>query len=127
MAELMVSPLDASQIGLQASVQAVPGNAQAFRVVLRVEASDLHLERRNDHYVGMLDLATRVESSKQKTVQIRTIPIDLAEEGFRSVLVRGLVFEDAVTTGRPPDRLRIVLQDRATGFAGSLWLPLIRK
>jgi len=27
----------------------------------------------------------------------------------------------------PGDRVRIVLQDRATGFAGSLWLPLDTK
>jgi VWFA-related protein len=126
MAELLVSPLDASQIGLQASVQPVPGSGNAFRVALRIDASDLQMERRSDRFVGTLDLVMRVESSKQKAVQIRTIPIDLAEDAFRSVLTHGLVLEDTVTAGRPVDRVRIVLQDPATGFAGSLWLPLAR-
>ncbi len=127
MSELLSSPLDASQIGLRASAQPLPANADAFRVVLRIDASDLHLERRNDHWTGILDLAIRLESSKQKTAQLRTIPLDLAEEGFRAALLRGLVLEDTVTTDRPTDRVRIVLQDRATGFAGSLWLPLVTK
>jgi VWFA-related protein len=125
MAELLSSPLDASQIGLQASVQPVSGNARAFQVLLRIEASDLRLERRNDRWSGILDLAIRVESSKEKTVQIRTIPVNLAEDRFRTALLGGLVLEDSVTTDRPADRVRIVLQDRATGFAGSLWLPLV--
>lgn len=127
MAELLSSPLDASQIGLQASVQPVPANAKAFRVLLRIHVADLHLERRNDQWAGILDVAIRLESSKQKTVQARTIAIDLTEEGFRTALLRGLVVEDSVTTDRPADRVRIVLQDRATGFASSLWMPLVTK
>ena len=82
MSELLSSPLDGSQIGLQAAVESVPTNAKAFRVLLRIETSDLHLERRNDRWAGTLDLAIRVESSKQKTVQVRSIPIDMAEEEF---------------------------------------------
>jgi VWFA-related protein len=126
MSELLSSPLDASQIGLQASIQPVPDNAKAFRVRLKVDASDLRLERHNDRWAGILDLATRVESSKQKAIQLRTVTIDLAEEGFRSALSRGLVLDDTVTTERPTDRIRIVVQDRTTGFAGSLWLTLAR-
>jgi VWFA-related protein len=128
MSELLSSPFDGSQIGLQASVEPVPANPKTFRVLLRIDASDLHLERRNDHWVGLLDLATRVESSKEKAVQLRSIAIDLPEEGFRTALLRGLVLNDTVSTDDQPfDRVRIVLQDRATGFAGSLWVPLARK
>jgi len=86
----------------------------------------VRLERRLDRWTGTLDAAVRVESSKQKSVQMRTISIDLSEERFRAALTRGLILEDTVTTDRPGDRVRIVLQDRATGFAGSLWLPLAK-
>jgi VWFA-related protein len=127
MTELMSSPLDASRIGLQASVRPVPEQPGTFRIALTVDTADLQLERRNEHWAGTVDLAVRVESSKQKTVQVRAFPIDLAEETFRTALVRGLVMEETVTTDRPADRVRIVLQDRATGFAGSLWVPLLRK
>jgi VWFA-related protein len=124
LAELLSSPLDASRIGLQASVEPVPSNAKAFRVLLRIDAADLHLERRNDHWTGILDVAMRLESSKQKGVQLRTVSIDLPEENLRTALLRGLLLDETVTTDRSVDRVRIVLQDRATGFAGSLFLPL---
>ena len=125
--ELVSSPLDAAQIGLQASVEPVATNVKAFRVLLRIDASDLHLERRNDRWAGILDVAMRLESTKEKAVQLRSVKIDLAEEGVRTALSRGLVLDETVTTDRPTDRVRIVLQDRATGFAGSLWVPLARK
>ena len=127
MAELLSSPLDASEIGVQASAEPVPSNPKAFRVLLRIDTADLHLERRNDRWAGIMDLAIRLESSKQKTVQLRTATIDLTEQGFRGALTRGLLLEETVTSDRLPDRLRIVLQDRSTGFAGSLWLPLVIK
>jgi len=124
--ELLSSPLDASRIGLQASVQPPAPNTKTFRILLRIDGADLRLERRGERWTGTLDLATHLESSKQKTAQVRTINLDLTEENFRSALMRGLVLEDNVTTDAAADRVRIVLQDRATGFTGSLWVPLVR-
>jgi hypothetical protein len=121
-AELLSSPLESSRIGLQASAHR--GNARTFRVVLRIDATDLRLERRGDRWSGTLDLAVRAESSKQKGVQLRAIPIDLGENEFRSALLHGLALEDSVTAERPGDTLRLVLQDRATGLTGSLRVPL---
>src|SRR5262249_22172253 len=117
--ELLSSPLDASQIGLEAAVDPVPGNPSAYRVALRMEASDLHFERQKDHWTAAVDMVFRFDPSKQKTVQLRTIPIDLTEDRFRAVLARGLVMQETVTTDRPYDRLRVVMQDRATGSVGS--------
>jgi VWFA-related protein len=126
-AELLSSPLDASQIGLEAAVDPVPGNASAYRVALRMEASDLRFERQNDHWTAAVDMVFRFDPSKQKTVQLRAIPIDLTEDRFRAVLGRGLVMQETVTTDRPYDRLRIVLQDHATGSVGSLSIALPSK
>src|SRR5215471_11457828 len=66
----------------------------------------------------------RLESSKQKAVPSQSSVIDLSEESFRAALLRGLTLEETVTTDRQSDRVRVVLQDRATGLAGSLWVPL---
>jgi len=125
--ETLSSPLDASQIGLEAAVEPVPGNASAYRVALRMEASDLRFERHNDHWIAAVDLVFRLDPSKQKTVQLRTIPIDLTEDRFKAVLSRGLVLQETVTADRPYDRLRVILQDHATGSVGSLSLALPRK
>jgi VWFA-related protein len=122
--ELLSSPLDASQIGLEAAAEPVPGKALSYRVIIRIDASDIRLDRRNDHWTGAMDLVLHAEASKQKSVQLKTIPIDLTEDRFRNALARGLVLEEVVTTDRPTERLRLVLQDRATGTAGSLWVTL---
>jgi VWFA-related protein len=124
MSELMSSPFDSSQIGLQTLLQTVPENPKAFRVILRVDAADLHLERQNDRWTGKLDIAMHLESSKQKTAQIREIPINLDEQSFRNALLRGMLLTETVTTDKASDRVRIVIQDQATGSAGSLWVPL---
>jgi VWFA-related protein len=125
--ELLSSPLDASQIGLEAAVEPVPGNASAYRVALRMEASDLRFERHNDHWIAAVAVVFRFDPSKQKTVQLRTLPIDLTEDRFRAVLSRGLVMQETVTADRPYDRLRVILQDHATGSVGSLSLALPRE
>ncbi len=124
MSEVISSPLDSLQIGLEASSQRISPNGGAFRIVLHIDASDLKLEHRGDRWIGIADIATRLESSKQKNIQGKTSSIDLSEEGFRAALARGLTLEETVTTDRPPDRVRVVVLDRATGFAGSLWVPL---
>jgi VWFA-related protein len=122
--DLLASPLNASQIGLQASVQPDPSGAGSFQILLRIDTPDLRLERRNDHFTGALDLAIRLESSKDKAVQMRTVQIDLTEDRFRTALAGGLTLQDAIKIDKPADRIRIVVQDRATGSTGSLWLPV---
>jgi hypothetical protein len=69
----------------------------------------------------------RLESSKQKSVELRTAALNFSESDFRTALTRGLVLEETLTTDLPTDRVRIVLQDRSTGFAGSISLPLTTK
>jgi hypothetical protein len=32
--------------------------------------------------------------------------------------------DETITSNQPHDRLHVVIQDHATGLAGSLWLPL---
>jgi hypothetical protein len=127
LSELLSSPLDASQVGLEASAEHLsvqPGKGSAYRVLLRIETSDLHFEHHNDHWSAAVDMVYRVEPSKQKNAQVRRIPIDLTEARFRDVLARGWVIQETVTTDRPYDRLRLIIQDHATGASGSVWLSL---
>ncbi|HEY2379647.1 MAG TPA: VWA domain-containing protein [Terriglobia bacterium] len=126
LSELLSNPLDAAQVGLAASVETLAGKAPSYRISLRIETSDLHFEHHNDHWIAAMDMVFGFEPFKQKTVQVRTVPIDLTEDRFRTALARGLIMQETVTTDRPYDRLHLVLQDHATGLAGSLWLPLAK-
>lgn len=126
LSELVSSPLDASQVGLAASVETVTGKTPAYRVSMRIETSDLHFEHHSDHWTASMDMVFNFEPSKQKAAQIRAVPVDLTEDRFRTALTRGLIVQETVTTDRPYDRLHVVLQDHVTGLAGSLWLPLVK-
>jgi VWFA-related protein len=120
---LMNSPLNAFQIGLSAHSEQDPASAGSFRVSVSIDAADVQMEHRNDRWTGELDVAVQTESS-ESAVKLQMIPINLTEEQFRIALQRGMTFDKTVA-GRPSgDRARIVLQDRATGHAGSLWIPL---
>ena len=122
--DLLQSPLDASQIGLTATTKADPVQPRVSRVEVTIDAHDVRFERKDDHWTGTLDLAIRTESSTESVVKIKTIPINLTEERFQTSMRRGLYFEEVVTTTRPNEHVRVVVQDRATGLAGSLWIPL---
>jgi VWFA-related protein len=126
LSELLSSPLDDAQIGIEALAQPLPDKASTFHIVLRVEAADLRFERRNDHWTGAVDLVYRLESSKQKSFAVRTFSIDLTEDRFRAAMLKGLVIDETVTSERPADRVRLIVQDHATGLAGSLWVPLAK-
>ena len=119
---LLSSPLDSAQIGLSAKTEPEAAAAGAVRVSVRIDLRDVKLEQHDGKWVGALDLATRLESSSAP-VKLQTIPLELPEDRFRIALERGVVLEQSVTPASKDDRLRIVLMDRASGHAGSLWIP----
>jgi len=121
--ELLGSPLNASQIGLTAHAEPDPSIAGNYRVTVTVNARDIQFETKNNRHAATLILATRLESSKDKNVKTSTIPIGVPEEKFETAMMLGIPLTSTLP-GTPRDRLRIVVQDRATGFTGALWLPL---
>jgi VWFA-related protein len=121
--ELLGSSLNASQIGLTAVAQPDPTIVGNYRVAIRVNTPDLQFDLKNNRHTSRLLLATRLESSKDKNVKTASIPISVPEDQFQTALVSGIPLTSTLA-GTPGDRLRIVVQDQATGFAGALWLPL---
>ncbi len=121
--ELLGSPLNGSQIGLSAVAQpdpTIPGN---YRVAIRVSARDLQFDMQNNRRTAKVVLATRLESSKDKNVKTATIPVSVPEDQFQVALANGIPLTSTLP-GMAGDRLRIVVQDQATGSTGALWLPL---
>jgi hypothetical protein len=92
-------------------------------VTVSVKAGDIQFDEQNYRHTAKLILATRLESSKDKNVKTATIPVSVPDSQFQTAMVRGIPLT-ATLPGIAGDRLRIVIQDPATGFAGALWLPL---
>jgi hypothetical protein len=121
--ELLGSPMNSSQIGLTARAEPDPSIAGNYRVTVMVNARDIQFELKNNRHAATLILATRLESSKDKNVKTSTMPIAVPEDKFETAMKLGIPLTSTLP-GTPHDRLRIVVQDRATGFTGALWLPL---
>lgn len=121
--EALGSPMNASEIGLTANAVPDPENPGNYRVTIVADARDIQLEQQNNRRVATLILASRLESSKTKSVKTTTIPLSMSEVQFRNALTQGFVLTSSVA-GSTHDRLKIVIQDQATGHAGSVWIPL---
>jgi VWFA-related protein len=121
--ELIGNPLNASEIGLTAHAEPDPSIAGNYRVTVTVNARDIQFVTKNNRHAATLILATRLESSKEKNVKTSAIPIAVPEDKFDTAMKLGIPLTSTLP-GTPHDRLRIVVQDRATGFTGALWLPL---
>jgi VWFA-related protein len=122
-AELLGSPLDASEIGMVAVAEADKSVPGTFKVAISIDATRLRLEEKSGRYTAALSIASRLESSKSKTVQVATMPVSLSESQYQDVRQHGLMIQRTVQSPSR-DRLRIVVQDQGTGLSGSVWLPL---
>lgn len=120
--QLLGDPLNATQIGVRAKVTPDPAQAGLFDVHVSLDVRDLWLDREDNGWVGAVEVSFFVENAK--TAQIATKAINIPESQFAAALEKGIGFDHPVAwTGKPAD-LRIVVEDKATGAAGSVRVPL---
>jgi hypothetical protein len=120
---MLSSALEASEIGLTANAdkdRIISGN---YRLTIAVNAHAIQFDERNNRRTATLILAPRLESSKDKNVKATTISLSVPGDQFQSVLTNGVPLTSRFP-GSPGDRLRVEVQDQATGLVGALWLPL---
>jgi len=120
---LLRAPLDATQVQMVAQTapdRLRPGFSQ---VQLSIDLHDLHLERQNDNWVGAVDVSFAFDGAPSARTIARDIRI--ANDGLAAALERGISLSDSIPVDNQKE-LHIVAQDRATGAAGSLTVPLSR-
>ncbi len=129
--QLLNDPLDATQIGVLAQATPDPARPGFFNVRVSVDLHDIHLDLQNNNpqnskWSGSVELSFFVENSK--SAQISTQSIEVPADQLATALEKGVVFEHPIEA--PPQSsgrasvLRIAVEDKATGAAGSLRLPL---
>ena len=122
---LMRDPLDATQIGLVAEAPPDPARAGFFNVHVSVDLHDIQLANQDGKWVGTLDLAFHVEESTSAQTTSRTI--EIPEEKLAAALERGFSFDHTIEWPKKTGNLRVVVEDKASGAAGSLRIPLGKK
>jgi VWFA-related protein len=121
--EIMESPLEATGIGLTALAEPIRGKAGVYDLVLTFDLSGIHMEREGDRWVASMDFFTYTRAANKPYADQQVLKISLSEQRLRESLANGYTLHRPWTApGARKGELRLVVQDRATGAAGSVRL-----
>ena len=122
--EIFATPLEATGIGMNAVLRPDPRHAGIYRLVTTFNLQELHLEREKDNWVALITLATYFPAAEKPNGTNESIKITLTEKRMRESLANGYTIERFVIPGNRKGVLRLAIQDRVTGVAGSVKLQL---
>ena len=122
--EAFLNPLEATGIGLMGRATQAPGKPGIYNLDLSLNVSELHLERENGRWVGLLAIATEFPPKKHPNGTLENIKLTLTEDRLREVLRTGYPIRRPFAAGDLAGELRVVVQDRVTGEEGSLRLRI---
>jgi VWFA-related protein len=125
--EAFTNPLEETSLGLTALAQADPAKPGEYLLDLRLNLNELHLERQNNRWVALLAIATQFPPKKRPNGTLENIKVSLTEERLKKALRDGYVIRRPYAAGDLIGDLRVVLQDRVTGLAGSVRVPIGKK
>jgi VWFA-related protein len=123
--QLLRDPLDATQLEIVAETAPDPARPGFIQVKVTVDLHDLELEHENDRRSGIIDVSVYVEGSGK--VLTKTLKIDMADDQFAAFLGKGIDTVESVDVTGGLGALRVVVQDRTTGAAGTVTVPLGQK
>jgi VWFA-related protein len=123
--QLLRDPLDGAEIGLLAETARDQTRPDSYAVRISIDLHDVRLERQNSKWVGAVDLSFYLEGDK--SAQTVTRKIEIPDSELAAALEKGTSVEASVRLDKPREDLRVVAQDKATGAAGSLRIPLGQK
>ncbi len=122
---LLNEPLNATQLQLVAEATPDPARPGFCNVRASVDLHDVQLANEQNVWVGGVDFAFMVEGSRAaRRIAGR---VRIPQDQLAYALRRGLSVTDSFALGGPVSRLRVVAQDRATGAAGSVRIPLLER
>jgi hypothetical protein len=90
-------------------------------LALKVNLGDIHLDQGDDRWTGAIEVALHFD--KETKLSIQTVNLVLTRDQLLAALKNGLALRKLVPDGKTGD-LRVVVQDRATGAAGSVGVHL---
>jgi VWFA-related protein len=122
---LFAGRADSASIGLIAQFTPAAQHPGSYDLRVTVDLHDIHLDRKNGHFTGTLDLSIPDPYAKL-TVRTGPVAIDLTDEQFAEALEKGIPV--SVTGARPTmGEIRVVVRDRTTGIAGTLRIPVAKR
>jgi VWFA-related protein len=120
------SPIESSSIPLQATVDRVSQPPDWLRVVLSIDAHDLHLVPSGGVRKGAVDvyIVEQDQTGKVLLQSGKTFTLELPEKQYDAILTSGILFHELVQPHSGATTLRVLVEDPATSEVGSLIIPL---
>jgi len=128
--DLSADQLDATLIGVMAAAAPDPSKPGIHVVQVRVSAGDLQFERHGDKWTASFDLGLSIETGGRNggNVSVKTINLpELTSEQLQQALTNGVDINNSVPSPSQSAKLRIVVQDKVGGGAGSVRIPISPK
>jgi hypothetical protein len=122
--ELVADRLDANRIGVMAVAAPAPNRPGVDAVQVRVDLKDLQFERRADKWFTSFDLALAIEAGGEPRVAVSPNSLSLSDDQLRQGLAGGVTIDNTVPAPDKAATLHVVIQDKASGEAGSVRIPL---
>jgi VWFA-related protein len=124
--ESMQNPLEATQLGLRASVSPAKGESGIYNLDITLDFEGLHLEHdQNGRWSAAIAFGTLFSPSESTKGTLETIRLSLTEDRLRAALENGYVLRRKVDVGDRTGSLRVVIEDAATGTIGSVSVPFV--
>jgi hypothetical protein len=120
--QVLREPLDSAQLALQAEVHPDPARRDVLNLKVTIDLHDVAFIHANTQRTGAVDLSFYVVGTTRVFKQ--PLKIEIPDEGFDAAIAKGLDAVAPIDITGGADALRIVAQDKSTGAAGSLTIPL---
>jgi hypothetical protein len=122
--DIFATPLEATGLGMTARLDPHPRQAGVYQLTMTLNVQELHLEREKNNWVALIRFATYFPAAKKPNGTEESIKITLTEPRLRETLANGYTLQQVVIAGNRSGDLRVAVQDRVTGAAGSVKLRL---
>ena len=122
--DVFATPLEATGIAMAARLEPYPRRAGVYQLTMTCSIQELHLEREKNNWVALIRLATYFPSATKPNGTEENIKITLTEPRLREALAHGYTMQRLVLVGDRKGDMRLAIQDRVTGSAGSVKLQL---
>lgn len=122
---LLNDAFDSVELEVVASASPDDSNPGSWRVKVNVNLHDLELKNEDSMHSGEIDVSFHAEGAAK--VVTKTLRITVPEDQFAAFLEKGIDTSQAVEADGSAASVRVVVQDRASGAAGSVTVPLNRR
>jgi VWFA-related protein len=122
--EIFATPLEATGIGMVARLDPYLRQAGVYRLTMTFNLQELHLEREQNNWVALIKVATYFPAAKKPNGTDESIKITLTEPRLRETLAKGYTLQRLMIVGNRKGDMRLAIQDKVTGTAGSVRLQL---